>query len=38
MTRAYLMTAFLGLGFACCGMQAARADQLRIALVISNEE
>jgi len=38
MTRAYLMTAFLGLGLACCGMQAARADQLRIALVISNEE
>jgi len=38
MTRAHLMTAFLGLAFACCGMQAARADQLRIALVISNEE
>jgi hypothetical protein len=38
MTRAHLMTAFLGLGLACCGMQAARADQLRIALVISNEE
>jgi len=38
MTRAHLMTAFLGLAFACCGTQAARADQLRIALVISNEE
>src|SRR5216683_4685378 len=38
MTRAHLITAFLGLAFACCGMQAARADQLRIALVISNEE
>src|SRR5882672_9785722 len=38
MTRAHLMTAFLGLALACCGMQAAMADQLRIALVISNEE
>ncbi|HTG21680.1 MAG TPA: caspase family protein, partial [Reyranella sp.] len=38
MTRAHLMTAFLALALACCGMQAARADQLRIALVISNEE
>ncbi len=38
MTRAHLMTVFLGLAFACCGMQAARAGQLRIALVISNEE
>jgi len=38
MTRAHLMTALLGLALACCGMQAARADQLRIALVISNDE
>src|SRR5713101_1493732 len=38
MTRAHLMTALLGLAFAWCGMPSARSDQLRIALVISNEE
>jgi Putative peptidoglycan binding domain/Caspase domain len=38
MARAPLMAAFLGLAFAWCGMPAARSDQLRIALVISNEE
>jgi hypothetical protein len=32
------MTAFLGLAFVWCGMSAARSDQLRIALVISNED
>src|SRR5216684_1472069 len=36
MTRAHLMTVLLGLAFAWCGMTTARAEQLRIALVISN--
>jgi len=36
MTRAHLMTVLLGFAFAWCGMNTARAEQLRIALVISN--
>ena len=38
MTRAHFMTALLGFAFAWCAMPAARSDQLRIALVISNDE
>jgi hypothetical protein len=38
MSRAYFMTALLGLSFAWCEMPAAHSDQLRIALVISNDE
>ena len=36
MKRTHLITVVLGLAFACCGMNAARSEQLRIALVISN--
>ena len=38
MTRVHLTTALLSLGFACCGMPAARSDELRVALVIANED
>ena len=38
MTRAHFMTALLGFAFAWCAMPTARSDQLRIALVISNDE
>jgi Putative peptidoglycan binding domain/Caspase domain len=38
MTRTHFMTALLGLAFAWCAMPAARSDQLRIALIISNDD
>lgn len=38
MTRAHFMTALLGLVLATGAMPAARSDQLRIALVISNDD
>ena len=38
MTRAHLVTALLGFALAWCAMPTARSDQLRIALVISNDE
>jgi Caspase domain len=38
MTRAHFMTALLGFAFAWCAMPTARSDQLRIALIISNDE
>ena len=31
-------TVLLGLGFALCGMQAARSDDLRVGLIIANED
>ena len=34
----HLPTVLLSLGFALCGMQAARSDELRVALVIANED
>jgi hypothetical protein len=34
--RAHLITVLVGLAFACCCMNTARSEQLRIALVISN--
>ena len=38
MARAHFMTALLGFAVAWCATPAARSDQLRIALVISNDE
>jgi peptidoglycan hydrolase-like protein with peptidoglycan-binding domain len=38
MTRAHFMTALLGFALAWCAMPTARSDQLRIALVICNDE
>jgi hypothetical protein len=34
----HLPTVLLSLGFALCGMQAARSDELRVGLVIANED
>jgi hypothetical protein len=36
MTRARLISVLLGVAVTCCGMEAARAESLRIGLVISN--
>jgi len=36
--RVHLPTVLLSLGFALCGMQAARSDELRVGLVIANED
>jgi hypothetical protein len=36
MMRAHLITVLVGLAFACCCLNTARSEQLRIALVISN--
>jgi hypothetical protein len=38
MRRARLTIALLGLGFACCGVDAARSESSRIALVIANSQ